>query len=285
MPIKRILSTLIAMLCLSATSACAQTPEERFREEMTPRLAKALPGATLTAKTDDPLAIMVKGGHLDGGQINLNRIYGYCLTAEATDCESQKQALIAAVAIKPESATLESLRLIVRGEDYVDWIRGEDAKDGRGSKTILKPLGGGLYAILAYRMSNGVGSVTTDTLKDLNLTDGNAWAIAQKQTTAIMPAMPTIDQLNGGLVLYQGHALGSSLLADLPAWSKLATSAGPDLVVAPVSDEMVLVGVMHDGPDIEKLQKTAQDECSQQPRCISPKLYRLRGGQWAVVGG
>lgn len=280
---KRILGLLISALGFSATQAYAQSSEERFRDEMIPRLAKSLPGGTLSPLTDDPLAITVKGGHLDGGQINLNRIYGYCLTASRADCESEKESLIAAVAIKPEAATAETLRLIVRDQEYVDWIREADAKEGKGALTIAKPLGGGLYAVLAYRLSNGVGSITTDNLADLNLTTEQAWSLAQSQTAAILPSVPTADQLQGGVVLFQEHDLGSSLLIDLSGWSKLSAASGPNLVVAVVSDNLVFVGKMADGPDLENLRKTVAEECANQARCISPHLYRFRNGRWAIA--
>lgn len=280
---KRLLGLFISALSLSATTACAQSGEDRFRDEMIPRLAKSLPGATLSAVADDPLAITVKGGHLDGAQINLNRIYGYCLTAIQADCESEKENLIAAVVVKPEVATPESLRLIVRDQKYVDWIKEADAKDGSGIRTIAKPLGGDLYAILSYRLSNGIGSITVDDLADLNLTTEQAWALAKLQTAAILPPLLTPEQLQGGVVLFQGHDLGSSLLVDLPGWSRLAASVGPNLVVAVVSDNLVFVGQMSDGPDLENLRKTVAEECVKQARCISSSLYRFRKGQWVIA--
>lgn len=283
MTMRLILNLLVAPLLLFSTAACAQDSEEEFRNGMLPRLAKSLPGATLSPKADDPLAIIVKGGHLDGAQINLNRIYGYCQQASAADCESEKQGLIGAVTVKPEPATPATLRLIVRDQQYVDWVRQANAGQSIATDLILEPLGGGLYAILAYESSNAVGSVNANTLKELGLTREQAWALARSQTEAILPQLPDADQVKASAVLFQDHKLGSSLLIDLPAWTKLAASVGPNLFMTVVSDELVFVGVMSDGPDFEAFRKTVAEDCANQQRCISPNVFRFRNGRWVVA--
>lgn len=281
----RSLLALCALVLLSVAPAFAQGSEEQFRTAMIARLAKAMPGATLTLKPGDSLAVMVKGGPWNEAQINLNRIYAFCQQASAADCETEKTQFVAVISEDPDKIEApEKLRLLVRDQQYVDSARGTGLGEKNGPDGLIaEPLGGGLYAILAadapkaYRMFTGKG------LEDLHMGRGEAWALARRQTLALLPPLPEAFELRESAVIYQGHELGGSLLLDLPAWADLAKQVGPNLLVSVVSDDVVFVGIIADGPDLEKFRKAVEEDCTQQARCISPYVYRFRDGHWVMA--
>ena len=43
------------------------------------------------------------------------------------------------------------------------------------------------------------------------------------------------------------------------------------------------VGPMPDGPSLEAFRETVDEDCRAQPRCVSPNIYRFRGGRWVIA--
>lgn len=280
----RFLLTLVLVLA-AIPAAHAQSSEERFRTEMIGRIAKVMPDATLTPKPGDPLAVLVTGGPWSEGQINFDRIYHFCQQASAEDCEAEKAQLIAFLGEKHEAVTPASLRLVVRDRQFVEAANDMGApQNGETADTLIaEPLGGGLFAVLAADSPRALRLMMGKSLEDLHLTRAEAWAVARRQTIALLPPFPDAEKLMGANVLFEENELGASLMIDLPAWAKLAREVGPDLFVAVLADGILFVGVAADGPRLEAVKQAVATDCAAMARCTSPRVYRFRDGRWAIA--
>lgn len=252
--------------------------EDRFAQDMLRRLRAALPGHVLTLKNGD--TIVVDGS--DDWQMYLTRLRKSCQRASKAECEASKRAIVQTMMEKPVFSP-DRLRVIVRD---VEWIEG--AWGGKGGAKegplILRPIGDDLYAVLVSEQERSVATVSRQKLKEMGLESRTAWSRARQQTDAELPALPTADQLHQGLVLFEGHEFGATLLTRKAAWRRLSVAVGSDMIVTVVSDHLVLVGIKPDGPDLDAFKKVVAEDCEQQERCVSPHVYRFRDGRWVIAG-
>ncbi|MBO9714060.1 hypothetical protein [Sphingomonas sp.] len=264
-----------------------QSPEA-FRDDMVARAHAILPEAILTPKSDDPLAVGFRreSGDADGeGLMNFHRIYAYCLNASDEDCDGAKREFLSKITRKLPEARAEDLRLMVRDQQYLDYVKTLEAqaKTDKGPLAYYEPLGGGLYAFLAIDSPDAIAVAGAGALEKLKMTREVAWALALRQTRAILPDLPKGGELAKAAAAYQDQEYLASLLIDLAAWEKIAIAAGPDLFVTAVSDQFVFVGLLPDGPNLDDFAKTVRDDCKAQQRCISPHIFRFRDGHWVAV--
>lgn len=271
----------IAAVLVATSPACAAADKDAdaFAAEMRGRLAAQIAGATVAPDPDDALSAKVEGGEREEATVNFHRIFNYCQTASAEDCAASKQEFVEKISRKPSAITKESLRLIVRDAQYLNYIRSTE----KGIKlAYTEKIGEDLFAILASDSPDTIALVGDQGLKDVAMTRDQAWSVAAAQTRSILPPIPTAAQLKTDPMAYQEFELLGSLLIDLPAWEKLSEEVGPDLFVTVVSDDFVFVATMPDSPELDAFKRTVADDCQSQQRCISPNLYRFRNGQWVV---
>ncbi len=275
---------LAMLLVLAPIATCSASPPQDFRAAMMARLHQAMPDATLTADPADPLVINIKGGAWEEGQINLHRLNGYCQQATASDCERSKAEFAARIAVKPAKASAASLRLIVRDREYLAYVEETAAKSpDKGDFAKHRQIGEDLFAFLAADSKESIALVGDTTLKELGLTADAAWALAEAQTRAILPALPDPAKLATGPIVFQDKEYLASLLIDLPGWAAVAAKAGPDLFVTVVADGLVFVGQGPDGPGLDQFKQAVAADCATQQRCVSPHLYRFRDGRWVIA--
>ena len=242
-----------------------------------------MPGADMALKADESLVIEVrKNAVRDSGVINLHRIWLYCQNVPAKDCEDSKAEFLTKIAYVPPPVRPDSLRLIVRDQDYYAYIRDQPAEKGE-RLGIGRPIGGGLYALLASDSAEATAMAGDKALKEMGLTEQQAWDIAFRQTKAKLPPLPSGKKLSKAGFAYQDQEYLGSLLIDLAAWERISRDAGPDLFVTVVSDGFVLVGTIQAGAALESFKQTVADDCKQQQRCISPYVYRFERGAWKVA--
>ena len=96
-------------------------------------------------------------------------------------------------------------------------------------------------------------------------------------------ALPKAEDFDGRAFAFQLDEYAGSLLVDVETWSTISKEVGPDLMVAPVSDQFVFMSVVPDGDDLEGLKQVAARDCAHAARCISPHIYRFRGGMWVIA--
>lgn len=129
--------------------ALAQSPEaERaFAQSMLPELRKALPDREFEIDDTAPLQIIVESGYGPGlSRVNLHRIYNFCLDASAEECEGVRREFLAGLAIPADAPEAAALRIIVRDQQYVDYLRKTLPVD---SQLDYRRIGDDLFAILA----------------------------------------------------------------------------------------------------------------------------------------
>jgi hypothetical protein len=281
----RMVFVVLALLALGAASAALVASRPRdLRSEMMARLARAMPGAVLTLSPDEPLTILFKRANGEDGEFNLDAVAGYCRTASAADCEAMKADFVRKLSTPHPEPTPASLRLVVRDREYIDHVIAYGAKSPeKGDFAKYRPIGEDLYAVLAADGEETVALVGDVTLRKLGLTVDQAWALAEAQTSAILPPLPTPAKLRQSAFSYQDQPYLASMLIDLPAWKKIAAKVGPDLFVTVVADQLVFVGQGPDGPALDRFKKAVAEDCAAQERCISPHLYRFRDGGWAIA--
>jgi hypothetical protein len=273
-----------ALALVAVSTACsARADETSFSQDMLERARKVFPGADLLLKTDEPLVIQIRKGSVrDEGVINLHRIWSYCQNVSPADCEASKVEFLSKISFIPPPAHADTLRLIVRDREYYEYIRDQPAVNG-DRLGVGRPIGGGLYALLASDSKDALAMVGDKALKEMGLTEQQAWDVAFRQTKAKLPALPPPAKLKKAGYAYQDSEYLGSLLADLPAWERISREVGPNLFVTVVSDQMVFVGTMPPGPGLESFKQTVAEDCKQQQRCISPYIYRFYQGEWKIA--
>lgn len=267
---------------LVAQPVAAQNAGDALQREMIGRFTGAVPGSQFSPRSDDPLVIVAKGGDMDGAVINLHRIAYYCEQADAEACETAKREFVRKLAVKAPDPTPDTLRIIVRDQGYFNYVTRESPTKDKLTP-VFRSVGKGLYALLAFDMPEAIGLVSEEMLTDMELTAEDAWAQAVAQTRATLPPFPTAREVLAGPVGREGPAYIATMLIDLPAWERLAITAGPDMFVAITTDQFMVIGVMPDGAEFDGIKQVAAEQCRQAERCISPLLYRLRQGRWVAA--
>lgn len=282
-------SILAAALALVLGGAAApvragQPSPQAIVKQMEARLRQAFPGKTLQRDPADPYKIVVVNPSGQGDQtIYLDRIVNYCGQASRADCSAAQQRFVAVMTKPLPTFSAASLRVVLRDRQYADAVRamGPD-KDGRAS-AFIRQVGEDLFLLLALDGKDQIAMAGAKDLAQFGIDEREAWKLAMIQTQSILPALPTAAQLRKNATGFEAREYLGSMLGDLDAWSAIATDAGPDLIVTVVSDQFVLVGLMPDGPGLDKFAATVADDCRAQERCISPHVYRFRGGRWVIA--
>jgi len=277
----------ILMSASVSSAACAQQPSpSQFTGEMIHAFQAQNPKAIIKPKPGDSLAIVGSGiANQHDLTINLDRIYRYCLTASAKDCLDAKNEFI----IKISSASggkideKSNLRVIVRDEQYILYIREMFKNSKKNDLPEFRPIGGGLYEILDFDSANSIKLADISALAKLQLTAAEAWTLGENQTYTHLPKLPITNLLEKDAVAFEAKEYLGSLLTQRENWAVWSKAVGPEMFVTVVSDQFVFVGKLPNGPKLDQFAKTVADDCSHQQRCISPHIYRFSDGQWVVA--
>lgn len=275
------LASFICLAFLCACNAHATEPQRDFSEGMLASIRAHVPNREMRISADDPLAIEVAAsGDFEEAVINLHRIYGFCEHAAAKDCEEIKSEFIDKIGLVPSRPTRSGLRLIVRDQQYIDYL---SARIPMGKRPIFKAIGQGLYSLLAFAGSDTIQLANADLLQEVGIDESDAWTLAWTQTKAILPEIPVAELKAGKPVAFQDYEFLASLLADTEQWTKIVREAPPDMFATVVADNFVFVAFMPSGPRLNDFAQTVRDDCLAQPRCISPYIYRFKNGRWEIA--
>ena len=267
---------------LLAGSAGSSDTAEAFRADVFARLKAAHPTNTFQLDSEALVVRYGAGGENDG-TINLHRIFGFCQTASAADCETEKQSLVAKVVFEPPSASEQSLRIVVRDREYVDYVDSvERGSDDKAPLQYRRQVGEDLYALIASDAPDTIAIVGSRDLKKMNLTPDEAWVIADRNMKAILPKLPEPDRFKNDAVVFDNFPYLSAVVADLPYWQRVSQKVGGELMMTVVSEQFVFVGPLADR-ELPDFKATVAEDCAAQARCISPHVYRFRDGKWMVA--
>lgn len=271
----------LLLIGLASGGAAAPASPQEFTAEMHERIEIAKPASRLEIKAD--LELMIQDEPLEAGVINLHRIYNFCQQSSPEECEATKQEFVDNISAPVGHSELKSLRIIVRDQQYFDYITGNTGIGKVDISQILhRKIGEGLYAILAFDAPTTIALATKGALQDLETSEESAWRLAEKQTRAILPEIPTADQLQAKVVGLELDGYLASLLAFQAEWSKLSNDAEDNIFVAATSDQFILVTLGRDISDMVMFKRSVADDCNQQQRCISPHVYRFSLGRWVI---
>lgn len=271
--------------CLMSTAAVAAPPSlDAFSADVAANLKTALPGREMRRDAADPLKfIVLKKGKEGEFTLYLDRIWRFCQQASEDECKASRADFIAKTLAPRDKPTARALRYVVRGKDYVAAIE-DMGKKRKGEKlAFARPIGGDLFMVLVVDSKDSVSVVGSATLKELGLSEDDAWLIAQPQTRSLLPKVPDAAAVAKQWTGYQGPQYMGSMLGLTEDWEWLAEKAGPNLFVTAATDQLVIVGIAPPGPDFDKLVKAVKEDCDAAERCVSPFVYRFRGGKWAVA--
>lgn len=273
---------ILAVLVASCSSAKPgkYSSEDGFTSESLEQIRQKYPETA--AEIMGPLQIKLVPKGEEERHLNLHRIFGYCNNVPE-DCERARTELIEKAGKRPDEATLQGLRIMVRDQEYIDYVEGlqRDAPRDLGMTAHYQKIGEDLYLLLAMDSPDATALVGDSTIKKLGISLTDAWT--QARTNTVLPPLPTGKKLKESAMAYQEYPYLSVLLGDLKGWEKVSNEVGPDLFVTVVSDEFVFVGLLPDGQQLDDFKKTVDEDCKQQQRCISPFVYRFRQGKWVIA--
>ncbi len=265
--------------------------QNAFTLEMQTRFKKLRPTFTFIIK--EPLVLDAKDAKKkDEMVINLHRIHYYCSNNSKEDCDREKQVFAENLVLDNPKPQKENLRLIVRSQEMIDSIKEMFANSNKSQSNqeshlekipVYRKIGDDIYAVLVADFPKTTAYMSKSELKNLSLSEDEAWSLALKQTYAKLPQLPVGEKLKKTPMVYQDMDYLPSLIVDRLAWSKIAADAGPDLFVTIVSDGFVFVGTMSNGQKFDDFKKSVQEDCMQQSRCISSNIYRYRNGNWVIA--
>lgn len=259
-----------------AADGHAATGEREFTEQMIERMRAAGSTLDLQVSERDQLVIeMTYGGAKEPDDFALHTFYAVCAEASAEYCDSFLDSMVSVATMMPPELTAESLRVVVRQRDYL-------ARLGP-RQSLSRQIGDDLFALLAFASPEVIVFANRGDLRTLGLDTAAAWRLAGEQTRAELPELPVDFDLAEHVIGYQDYDLLPSLLADTEGWRGVASKAGPDLFATATSDVSVWVGVMPDGPRLEEFKRVVRSECEGAVECISPNVYRFRGGRWVIA--
>lgn len=266
---------------LASTCSPSGASEKEFTEQMLATFQKQYPASKFEVL--EQLILRKDAGLESEAHINLHRVWMYCLNVPEECDRAKADYVMKTNAELPAEATSEQLRIMVRDEEYISYIRGleKDAKKDLGPPSVYEKIGDDLYVVVAADYKDRIGLVGEKRLRELNLDRDAAFSLATEQTLPSLPVIP--DPSHFKAAAFEGEAYLSALLYNRDAWRRISEEVGPDLFVTVVSDQFVFAGLMPDGPNLERFKKSVIEDCAQQERCISDKVYRFRNNQWVIA--
>lgn len=205
------------VMLFTASAALAQgvmTPAQ-FRDVYVERVTAAVPGATVTRSGDLSLSIATPAtGEAGAMQINLDRAYSeYTAVPDQLDVILGRWVRIATT--PPESAQMpERIVSVVRTQEHVIGYTRALTRDGVEPRLVWRPLVGDLVEMIAFDSPDAIQLGTEDSLRDLNITPEQAWALAPQNLPARLGAL-THETVAPGIVwVGGGNGLAPSVLTN-----------------------------------------------------------------------
>lgn len=271
----------MALAWISPAAAKDQSPAE-FSKEIRAELRKLHPDWNMQVDPDEPLKLVVKNKGEEEWTIFLYRIYDYCRQVPKPDCALAKDQFVKKSDVRHGKITAKSLRIVVRNSDYAEQI--EEFTRKRGKRMgYYRQIGDDLYIFIVSDAPDTIAYVGEENLEEMGLREEDAWDLAIVQTRSITNAPPSPEALERGMQVYEGAEYVGSMIGEPDGWRNLAKEVGPDLFVTVVDDQLVVVGVLPDGPQLDKIAAAAREDCRVSQRCISPHVYRWRKGRWVIA--
>lgn len=270
-------------LALACAPAGAQESEAAFTQRMVERFKAALPGKTI--ETGEPLQLLI-GGEKEPIEINVGRIFNYCRSASAEECERSIADFVAKGAGTVRSAgaplTGAQLRVAVRHRDYCDYID-SDPRFREKSKTgpLKRPFVGDTCILILADSPETARSVTAEDLEKIALSVDAAWATAERQTLADLPTPKALEGLDQGMTIVSDFDYAPSIMLNLAGWREAAAKG--EILIAVPDARVAVVALSSKISDLAGLQRTVRENFDTAERGISALVYRWTKDGWVPV--
>jgi hypothetical protein len=283
----RLRAVLLAAFALtSAVPAAAQTQESEaaFTQRLAERLRAALPGREIRIAGEFEIRVAQRTG--DPAQVFVGRIWNFCRTATAEECETSTARLIQGVVgvstREEEPVTRAQLRVAVRARIYCSEITRLGAGNTPAQRVIMRDMAPDLCQVAMVDYPDRMRGLAVGDLTALGLTEEAAWQLAETQTVAALPQPVTFGQFEQGIVAVTGFDYIPSLLLNRDGWRALAAAQG-GLIVAVPADNMMIVARAATVTDLAGFRRATREAFDTAERQISDSVYRWTEQGWVLV--
>jgi hypothetical protein len=281
------LLAIAAAICADPSVSADELPKDvdGFTQAMARRFADALPG--FSVKVTGPLTLDAAKGADLGHQLNLDAAWSYCgrepqgCEAYAADFLAHMSAIVAAPVPKIERA---ALRAVVRSQGYVDTLQRMAAKQPE-IRGVVRPIADGLWLVCVVDMPDGVQPLQWKELRELGLTEDEAFALALKQLAASLKPLKDDTQVfnDTGLTYATGDFYEASRMALHDDWKPLSDAYGGHLVVGVPSTDVLIYGNGTGNGDVVALRAFTEMAVEHAPKPLSAALYHWTPEGWELL--
>lgn len=223
---------------------------------------------------------------MNGGKSIFAKAMGWIGLFGAGDAvaETSYTAAQRAETVALQERELRSLRLVVRAGGYAAERNQILAERGaKGDETIFSTaFAPGLELIIVADSSSTSRPWMQHHLNRYQVSQKEIMELGRKQVLAILPSLPSKEDVAGGVVMIpKTDHLASLMFAD--GWDDLDRALDGNLVVAVPSDDVLIVA---DGtrPEIlAKLPGFVKRQYAEAHRAVSHLLYRRKDGRWIAA--
>lgn len=223
---------------------------------------------------------------MNGGKSIFAKVVGWIglFGAGDTVVETSYTAAQGAETVALQERELRSLRLVIRAAGYAAERNQILAERGaKGDEAIFSTaFASGLELIIVADDPSTSRPWMQHHLNLYQVSQKEIMELGRKQVLAILPSLPSKEDVVGGVVMIpKTDHLASLMLAD--GWDDLDRALDGNLVVAVPSDDVLIVA---DGtrPEIlAKLPGFVNHQYAEAHRAVSHLLYRRKDGRWIAA--
>jgi len=269
---------LAVLLGVGAPATAAQQSEAAFTQEMAERFRAGISGREI--RISGPLQLGIAGsGDVESLVINLDRIWNFCRTASAPDCETSKANFVAAMSESlgdHPPIGRDQLRVMIRPGNYCTEALPVDSP---AAAPVRRAGPAGLCALIAVDYPRTMRLLQQRDLEPLGLSAEQAWPLAVRQTLAALPGPQTLAALDqGSAAAVVDYAYIPSLLLNADGWR--AVAARGDLLVAVPSEDLLIAVRAADVTDLPAFRAHVRRQYETGERGISPDVLRWTERGW-----
>lgn len=175
---------------------------------------------------------------------------------------------------------IQNFRLIVRTKTALEEFEQQTAVDGKINSIIRKPFLDNLEEAIVADTASSIAFVPVSELKYLNLSQEEAFMVAQNTFSQIFKDLQWNKYGNLQTATIDG-ALDTGILFIPEIWNNFAQSLKSDPAVIIPNRGLIVVGAANSDNDLKKLAEIAKKEAVG-PHAITDKVLIWRNNQWSI---
>ena len=278
MPIRLVLAVALAATLAACSprpaSAGAEMSPKAFREFFIARLEAAAPGTRVRRLDDETILVTLPGRQSDRTHLRMAYIE---YLRDPTQAEDVASRVIATLRQDEAELAANADRLVVILRPPKPIVEHGDADAG---ELIKRPFAGDLVQVLAIDSAAAIRYAQIEDLRELGLSEDQAWARALANLPARMGALDAgpMEGMEELIAVGNDSGLAPSALL-LPGACDPGEDGLPILVLA---RHFFVQPADEAGPTIAGFWRLARFEATS-PEAFSRKVIACRGGRWATL--